>query len=58
MGFVGDALLESAKTFGIDGATGVFLGFVFLTIFCGFSPLVVAYAINGKAQRKLSSQSN
>ena len=58
MGFVGDALLESAKNLGIEGATGVFLGFVFLTIFCGFSPLVVAYAINGKAQRKLSSQSN
>ena len=58
MGFVGDALLEATKTFGIEGATGVFLGFVFLTIFCGFSPLVVAYAINGKAQRKLSSQSN
>ena len=58
MGFVGDALLQSAKTFGIDGATGVFLGFIFLTLFCGFSPLVVAYALNGKNQRKLSSQSN
>ena len=58
MGFVGDALLESAKIFGIDASTGVFLGFIFLTIFCGFSPLVIAYAINGKAQRKLSSQSN
>tara|TARA_Y100001968_G_C18877162_1_gene489958 strand:- start:295 stop:471 length:177 start_codon:yes stop_codon:yes gene_type:complete len=51
MGFVGDALLESAKTFGIDGSTGVFIGFIFLTIFCGFSPLVIAYALNGKSQR-------
>tara|TARA_Y100001968_G_C18879466_1_gene491035 strand:- start:240 stop:416 length:177 start_codon:yes stop_codon:yes gene_type:complete len=58
MGLVGDALLESAKNFGIEGATGVFLGFVFLTLFCGFSTLVVAYALNGKNQRKLSGQSN
>tara|TARA_B100000700_G_C14812838_1_gene746001 strand:- start:175 stop:342 length:168 start_codon:yes stop_codon:yes gene_type:complete len=55
MGLVGDALLESAQTFGIETATGVFLGFIFLTIFCGFSPLVIAYAINGKNERKLSS---
>ena len=58
MGFVGDALLEATKTFGIEGSTGVFLGFIFLTIFCGFSPLVIAYAINGKNERKLSNQSN
>ena len=58
MGFVGDALLESAKTFGVEGSTGVFLGFVFLTVFCGFSSLVVVYAINGKNQGKLSGQSN
>ena len=58
MGLVGVALLESAKTFGIEEATGLFLGFVFLTLFCGFSPLVVAYALNGKSQRNLSSQSN
>ena len=58
MGLVGDALLESANTFGIEAATGVFLGFIFLTVFCGFSPLVIAYAINGKNERKLSDQSN
>ena len=58
MGIVGDALLESAKTFGIDGPTGVFLGFIFLTIFCGFSPLVIAYAITGKNERRLVNQSN
>ena len=58
MGLVGDALLESAKTFGIEATTGVFLEFIFLTIFCGFSLLVIAYAINGKNERKLSNQPN
>ena len=58
MGIVGDALFESAKAFGIDGSTGVFLGFIFLTIFCGFSPLVIAYAINGKNEKKFSTQSD
>ena len=55
MGFVGDALLESAGAFGLDGTTGVFLGFIFLTIFCGFAPLVIAYAVNGKKEKAVSS---
>tara|TARA_B100000700_G_C14815396_1_gene747243 strand:+ start:642 stop:818 length:177 start_codon:yes stop_codon:yes gene_type:complete len=58
MGLVGDALLESSNTFGVDSSTGIFLGFVFLTLFCGFIPLVVSYALNGRKERKIISNSN
>ena len=51
MGFVGEALVKSAQTFGLDLPTGVFWGFVFLTVFCGFASLVIAFAIEGKKQK-------
>tara|TARA_Y100001968_G_C19172706_1_gene626461 strand:- start:206 stop:373 length:168 start_codon:yes stop_codon:yes gene_type:complete len=54
MGLVGDALFRSASLFGIDGQTGIFLGFIFLTLFLGFTSLVIVYAINGKEERSLS----
>ena len=52
MGLVGDALFQSAQAFGLDGSTGIFLGFIFLTVFCGFIPLVVSFAINGKKTKE------
>jgi len=48
MGFVGNALEQSSRTFGLENATGIFLSFIFLTVFCGFIPLVIAFAIDGK----------
>ena len=51
MGFVGNALLQSAQLFGIENSTGVFLGFIFLTGFCGFVPLVIAFAVEGKKNK-------
>tara|TARA_Y100001968_G_C19277937_1_gene677720 strand:- start:273 stop:449 length:177 start_codon:yes stop_codon:yes gene_type:complete len=58
MGFVGDALLESANLFRLNSETGVFLGFVFLTVFCGFASLVIAYAINGKNDQNIAKLMN
>ncbi len=58
MGIIGDALLESSKTFGTDSNTGIFLGFIFLTIFLGFLPLVVSFAINGKKERELTADNS
>tara|TARA_B100000700_G_C14735213_1_gene710334 strand:- start:464 stop:640 length:177 start_codon:yes stop_codon:yes gene_type:complete len=55
MGIVGEALAQASNTFGKDSSTGIFLGFVFLTIFCGFIPLVVSYALTGRATKEIKS---
>ena len=53
MGLIGDALLQSANFFGGDSYTIIFLGVVFLTVFCGFSTFIIAFALNGKAEKNI-----
>ena len=55
MGFVGEALAQASNTFGTDSYTGIFLSFIFLTVFCGFIPLVISYALTGRKEKEIKS---